>query len=85
MAGSIEVSSSIFGYFADNGHKTGLIGLTRRASAGIPSPRDRCTGTIAPNTRPMLDSRPMCASAGKSFEIPRSLRLPGSLALLLRR
>jgi hypothetical protein len=33
----------------------------------------------------MLDSEAMSASAGKLFKIPRSLALPGSLALLLRR
>jgi hypothetical protein len=33
----------------------------------------------------MLDSWAMCASAGKLLEIPRSLALLGSLALLLRR
>jgi hypothetical protein len=33
----------------------------------------------------MLDSEPMCVSTGKEFEIPRSLALTGSLALLLRR
>jgi hypothetical protein len=34
---------------------------------------------------PMLDSATMSASARKRFETPRSLALPGSLALLLRR
>jgi hypothetical protein len=43
------------------------------------------TPTIAPNTEPMLDSWAMRVSAGKLFEIPRSLALLGSLALLLRR
>jgi hypothetical protein len=33
----------------------------------------------------MLDSEAMCAPARKEFDTSRSLPLPGSLALLLRR
>jgi hypothetical protein len=40
---------------------------------------------IAPNMAPMLDSEAMCAPARKKFDTSRSLPLPGSLALLLRR
>jgi hypothetical protein len=41
------------------------------------------SGAIAPNTGPMLDSGPMCASASQLFAASRSLPRPGSLALLL--
>jgi hypothetical protein len=70
MAGSLLRCCPIFGFFADNGQKTSSAALN---------------GHYCADMEPMLDSAIMCASAGKLFEIRRSLPRPGSLALLLRR
>jgi hypothetical protein len=95
--GGLAVVSSIFGYFADNGHKTSLTGLSRKTitpgywqGRAIGRAQSRChkrpiVRAIAPNTEPMLDSGSMCASASKLFAASRSTLLPGSLALLLLR
>jgi hypothetical protein len=76
----------IFGLFALNGQKIGQAGSLRPSSATLSLGSARTgRGAIAPNMAPMLDSEAMCASVRKVFDTSRSLPLPGSLALLLRR